>query len=49
MKQMSSLIDLVIYMIDWGIQQQGQYTDRQLGEMLSNFVDQIVGCPSPSR
>ena len=38
----SNLVELVTLMINWGIQRGAIYTDKELGEMLNEFVDQIV-------
>ena len=44
-KQVSAfpiLVELVTFMISWGLERDGQFTDRELGERSKTFIDQIV-------
>lgn len=37
-----NLVELVTFMITWGIERGGACSDKELGEMLDTFVDPIV-------
>jgi hypothetical protein len=36
------LVELVTFIISWELERDGQFTDRELGERLKTFIDQIV-------